>query len=421
MAGTGPADGPAAAVVAVIGGGPAGLIAAETLAAEDGLEVVLVEATAAPGRKLLLAGRGGLNLTHSEPLDVFLTRYGDSAGPIIDAVRRFPPEDLRVWCEGLGEETFVGSSGRVFPRSLRANRLLDAWLARLEQIGVRTLCSTRWTGWGDDDAHLLLETPSGPTAIRADAAVLTLGGASWPGTGSNGDWVQTLESSGVDVAPLRASNCGLDITWSQVFAERFAGAPVKNIGVACGDNSLRGELMVTELGLEGGAAYGLSRVVRAQLDAAGEATLHLDLRPDLEHLTLVDRLGRRRAKESRSKSLARLVGLAPVAIGLMREATGNDLPAGSEPLAALIKDTALVVSGTAPLERAISTAGGIRLAELDDRFMLNSRPGVFAAGEMLDWDAPTGGYLLQACFATGVAAARGAISWLHDRDARTTT
>lgn len=410
----------------VIGGGPAGLIAAETLAAgtvgaEAALDVVLVEAMATPGRKLLLAGRGGLNLTHSEPLDVFLSRYGDSADMIVDAVRRFTPADLRDWCESLGEETFVGSSGRVFPVGLRANRLLDAWLQRLEALGVRILGSTRWAGWGEDDVHLLLDTASGRTSIRADAVVLALGGASWPGTGSDGGWVKTIESSGVKVRALRASNCGLDITWSPVFAERFAGTPVKNVGVACGGHSLRGELMVTDHGLEGGAVYALSREVRAQLGAAGEAHLSLDLRPDLTRDALVDRLDRRRPKESTSKMLTRLAGLAPVAVGLMREATGNELPVASEPLAALIKDTGLVVDGTATLERAISTAGGISLGALDDRFMLASHPGVFVAGEMLDWDAPTGGYLLQASFATGVAAAKGAIAWLHARDARTTT
>ncbi len=410
-----------ATAVVVIGAGPAGLIAAETLAAAEGLDVVLVEAMAAPGRKLLLAGRGGLNLTHSEPLDAFLARYGNSAELVVDAVRRFPPADLRAWCDGLGGESFVGSSGRVFPRSMRANRLLDAWLARLDELGVRTRCSTRWVGWGSDVADPVFDTPSGPTAIHADAVVLALGGASWPGTGSDGAWVPTLESAGVEVAPLRASNCGLDITWSRLFAERFAGTPVKNVGVACGEHARRGELMVTEHGLEGGAAYALSREIRAQLEVAGRATLHLDLRPDLDHATLVERLGRRRAKESLSKCLARLAGLTPVAIGVMREATGNDLPSASEPLAALIKDTVVVARGTAPLGRAISSAGGIRLAEVDDRFMLISRPGVFVAGEMLDWDAPTGGYLLQASFATGVAAARGAIAWLQERDARTNT
>lgn len=401
--------------MAVVGGGPAGLIAAEVLASCGDVEVVVIEAMAAPGRKLLIAGRGGLNLTHSENLEAFLERYGDSAKVITDAVLRFTPAELRAWCEGLGEETFVGSSGRVFPRSFRANRLLDSWLSRLDGLGVALMCSTRWIGWDADGSGLLLETPSGPVGMRPDAVVVALGGASWPASGSDGAWVPVLQAAGIDVAPLRASNCGLDIAWSDVFAQRFAGEPVKNVAVGCGERWSRGELMVTEHGLEGGAAYALSREVRTQLDSSGSAALRLDLRPDLDRDVLAARLGARRPKESLSRSLTRLVGLTPVAVGLLREATANDLPPRAEQLADLIKDVELCVLGTSPLDRSISTAGGIRLREVDDTFMLRSRPGVFVAGEMLDWDAPTGGYLLQACFASGVAAAHGVIGWLQRR------
>ncbi len=406
--------------VAVVGGGPAGLIAAETLASAR-VDVVVVEAMAAPGRKLLLAGRGGLNLTHSEPLERFLSRYGDQAEQICSAVERFSPEDLRKWCEGLGEPTFVGSSGRVFPQSFRANRLLDAWLQRLDELGVRILSSTRWSGWGDESTDLVLGTPSGVEVLHPDAVVLALGGASWPGTGSDGRWVDDMVGSGVGVEPLRPSNCGLDICWTPVFSDRFAGTPLKNVAASCGDSSVRGELMMTEHGIEGGAAYALSRDVRKQLGRDGEAVLSLDLRPDLSHDSLQSRLDRRRPKESSSTMLTRLGGLPPVAIGLMREATGNNLPNEPGAIASLVKDVRLVVSGTAPIERAISTAGGVRLDQIDEHFMLRSRPGVFVAGEMLDWDAPTGGYLLQACFATGVAAARGAEGWLQRRNERTTT
>ena len=416
----------AAASALVVGAGPAGLVASERLAAA-GLVVTVVEQMPSPGRKFLLAGRGGLNLTHSEPLAQFLTRYGAADRRLLHAVEAFDPSALRTWAEDLGEPTFVGTSGRVFPESLRANGLLRSWLARLASLEVEIRTGVRWCGWTDDatdgasdDAHVLEELASGQRELfRPDVAVLALGGASWPTVGSNGHWVDTLRSDGIAVSDLRASNCGIDVVWTSVFADRFAGEPIKNVALTVGDRTVRGELMVTEHGLEGGAVYALSRELRSALDGAGSggagsggAVIHVDLRPDLSVEVLVDRLGRRRPKESLSTLLRRSAGLPPVAVGLLREATGNRLPSDHGELAALIRSVPLSVDGLAPIERAISTAGGLRFDQLDGHLMVRSRPGTFVAGEMLDWDAPTGGYLLQASFATGVAAAEGALRWL---------
>lgn len=404
----------------VVGAGPAGLIAAETLA-RAGLDVVVIEAMPAVGRKFLLAGRGGLNLTHSESLDRFLTRYGDAPDVLLEAVRRFPPRSLRNWCDDLGEQTFVGSSGRVFPRTFRANRLLDSWLERLHSLGVVIRVGTAWTGWGESDADLLITTNGSTSKLTADVAVLALGGGSWPTTGSDGRWMTLMDEVGVAVDPFRASNCGLDVAWTEVFAERFAGTAVKNVSVTCAETTVRGELMITEHGLEGGGAYSLSMVVREALARAGAAELIVDLRPDLSVKGLAERLGRGRSGSSLSTVLTRQGGLAPVAVGLMRESTGNTLAPDPVALAKLAKCMTLTVTGTAPLHRAISSVGGVGFDQVDDSLMLRARPGVFVAGEMLDWDAPTGGYLLQGCFATGVAAAEGAIAWDQARRARATT
>ena len=406
--------------VAVIGGGPGGLIAAEELAAV-GLAVVVIEAGASVGRKFLLAGRGGLNLTHSEPFDRFIERYGDAAPALRGALRAFSPDDLRDWSAGLGEATFVGSSGRVFPESFRANRLLDAWTERLVDAGVEVRTGLRWIDLGELQAPgdrprfvLRCEGSSGPEHVAADAVVLALGGASWPGTGSDGAWVPTLEAHGVAVGPLRPANSGAEVTWTQLFIDRFAGTPLKNVSVRCGTDAARGELMVTDHGLEGGALYALSTALRQELDEFGAANLFLDLLPDLGDAALRARLERRRPKDSMATVLGRHVGLAPVAIGLLREVTGNRLPSDDQSLVQLLRSARIEVSATAPIERAISTSGGVSLSEIDERFMLRRRPGVFVAGEMLDWEAPTGGYLLQATFATGVAAACGVVGWLAE-------
>lgn len=393
---------------AVLGAGPGGLMAAEVLAS-GGVDVTVYDAAAAPGRKFLVAGRGGLNLTHSEPLDRLLTRYGSAADRLAPAIRAFTPDDLRAWCTGLGQPTFVGSSGRVFPEDFRANRLLDAWLDRLDGLGVQLLASHRWHGWTPDGA-LRIEGPDGVRTVSAEITVLALGGASWPGTGSDGAWAPVLTGEGVVVTPLRPANSGVELDWTAVFAERFAGTPVKNVAVRCAGESARGELMVTEHGLEGGAVYALTRSLHDELDAAAGADLHVDLCPDLDVAAVRARLGRRRAKDSRATALGRHLGLSPAAVGLVRESTANVLPADDDELAALVKDVVLRVRASAPIERSISTGGGVALDEVDEDFMLRRRPGTYVVGEMLDWEAPTGGYLLQATFSSAVCAARAALA-----------
>lgn len=393
--------------VAVIGGGPAGLMAAE-VAAEAGASVTVHDAMPSLGRKFLLAGRGGLNLTHSEPLDAFLHRYGDAPPALGAAIHAFPPAALRAWAEGLGEETVVGSSGRVFPKSWKASPLLRAWLRRLDGLGVRIAPRHRWTGW-DEAGGLVFETPEGRRVVAApDATILALGGASWPRLGSDGGWLPILTAAGVEVTPLQPSNVALQVAWSEHFRERFAGEPLKRIAAMVGENGRRGEAVVTRGGLEGGVVYALSAPVRAALAATGEALLHVDLRPDLSEEALAAALAKPRAKQSVSTWLRKAAGLSTVAIGLLREAS-RELPAEPMALARTIKAVPVRVTGMAGLERAISTAGGVSFDAIDENLMLRARPRTFVVGEMLDWDAPTGGYLLQACFATAVAAARGAL------------
>ena len=397
--------------VAVIGGGPAGLAAAEAVAASGKVRVTVYDAMPSVGRKLLMAGRGGLNLTHGEPLDRFLERYREARPRLEPAIRAFGPEDLRSWAAGLGQETFVGSSGRVFPKAFKASPLLRAWLGRLSGLGVEVAQRHRWTGW-TGDGRLAFSTTDGDVAIAADAVVLALGGASWPRLGSDGRWVAGLRERGVRVSPLVASNSGFDVAWSPVMRERFAGEPLKGIALSFGDARVRGEAVVTASGLEGGAVYALSPRLRNAIALSGEALLHVDLKPDVSVDALVARLARSRPSESLSNRLRKAAGLAPVAVALLRDVAGSKMPREPAPLAALIKDVPLRLTGVRPLDRAISSAGGIAFDELDDRFMLKRLPGVFAAGEMIDWEAPTGGYLLQACWATGIAAGQGALSWL---------
>ena len=401
----------------VVGAGPAGLAAAEVLAGA-GLAVTVAERMPSPARKLLIAGRGGLNLTHGEPLERFLGRYRPHV-PLLDAaVRAFPPEALRAWCDGLGQPTFVGSSGRVFPQAFKASPLLRAWLARLDALGVVLRPRTRWTGWGPDGS-LLFAQPDGTAALRPDVAVLALGGASWPRLGSDGAWVPILAREGIPVAPLRAANAGFTVGWSAVFAQRFAGVPLKRIALSFGAARVRGEAVITADGIEGGAVYALSGPLRDAVLADGAAVATLDLRPDLDAAALAKRLAAARPDQSRATTLRKAAGLSPVAAGLLRESAresaGGALPAAPAALAGLIKAAPLRLTGIQPIARAISSAGGIGFQALDGRFMLAARPGTFAAGEMLDWEAPTGGYLLQASIATGRAAAAGALAWLAER------
>ena len=403
--------------VAIIGAGPAGLMAAEVLA-QGGAAVTVYDAMPSAGRKFLLAGRGGLNLTHSEALPQFLARYGKAKPQLAPAIDAFPPDRLRQWSEALGQPTFVGSSGRVFPEAFKASPLLRAWLRRLDSIGVQFALRHHWTGW-DGDGRLSFVTPDGSRAVEADATVLALGGASWPRLGSDGGWVETLAAKGVTISPLQPANCGFTVAWSDVFRDRFEGQPLKGAAFSFGMHTLRGEAVITRTGIEGGAIYALSANLREAVIASGEATSRIALRPDLDKNDLVARLSVPRGKQSFSNWLRKTAHLSPVGIGLLQEAavsSGVPLPSQSPAaLAGLINAVPVRLDGIAPIARVISTAGGISFDELDAGFMIRRLPGVFAAGEMLDWEAPTGGYLLQAAFATGAAAGRGALKWLEGR------
>lgn len=397
----------ARASAVVIGGGPAGLFAAETLA-KAGLAVAVHDRMPSVGRKFLMAGRGGLNLTHSEDHARFVSRYGEAAGwlsPMLDALA---PAGLVRWCEELGQETFVGSSGRVFPKAMKASPLLRAWLARLDRLGVRFVTRSRWRGFSPDGG-LVMAGEDGDTVLRPDVAVLALGGASWPRLGSDGSWSPVLRSAGVEVAELKPANVGWLLPWSGHFAGRFHGAPLKRIAITQGRRTVRGEAVITRGGLEGGVVYALGASVRDAL-RDGTAPISLDLRPDLGLDALRQRLEGPRAGASTATILRKRAGLSPEAAGVLREA--GPLPTEPEALAARIKDVRLAVTGLSDFDRAISSAGGVRREAVDDALMLKARPGLFVAGEMLDWEAPTGGYLLQASFATGHAAAMGALGWL---------
>ena len=403
---------------AVIGAGPAGLMAAEVLA-HGGASVTVYDAMPSAGRKLLMAGRGGLNLTHSEALPEFLKRYGEAMPRLESAIQAFPPDRLREWSEALGQPTFVGSSGRVFPKAFKASPLLRAWLRRLDSIDVQLKLRHRWTGW-DEDGRLLFQSPSGINVVDARANVLALGGASWPRLGSDGAWAETLAARGVAISSLRPANCEFAVAWSDIFRDRFEGQPLKGIALSFGARSLRGEVMVTRTGLEGGAVYALSAELREEIASTGQATLGIALRPDLQISDLIARLAAPRGKQSISNWLRKAAHLSPVAIGLLQEAaiaSGVSLSSLSpENLAGLVNAVPIELTGVAPIARAISTAGGIAFDELDADFMIRRLPGVFAAGEMLDWEAPTGGYLLQASFATGAAAGRGVLRWLNEAE-----
>ncbi len=392
---------------AVIGAGPAGLMAAEVLA-EAGLDVTIYERMASPARKLLMAGRGGLNLTHAENFDDFCSRYGEAQARLRPMLEAFGPEQLRQWCASLGQEVFVGTSGRVFPRAMKASPLLRAWLRRLDSLGTQFCLRHEFRGFARDAA--LFETPQGPLKIQADVFVLALGGASWPRLGSDGGWVAPLKVLGLESSLLRPANCGVFVMWSEFFAQKFQGQPLKNIALHAGEKSAKGEALMTRRGLEGGAVYALSGAIRDALAAGDEVVLHVDLRPDFSLEEITRRLSRPRGKTSLSNYLRKILGLSPVAMALLRES--GALPDETASLAARIKAVPLKIAGVGGLERAISTAGGIMWEALDEKLMARSRPGLFVAGEMLDWEAPTGGYLLTACFATGRAAGLAAADWV---------
>jgi uncharacterized flavoprotein (TIGR03862 family) len=403
--------------VAIIGAGPAGLMAAEVLA-QAGQVVTVYDAMPSAGRKFLMAGRGGLNLTHSEALPAFLARYGVAKEHLKPAIEALPPDNLREWSQALGQPTFVGSSGRVFPQAFKASPLLRAWLRRLDSMGVKFKLRHRWIGW-DDDGRLLFQNADGPHAVDASATVLALGGASWPRLGSDGAWVDALGAKGVTIPPLRPANCGFAVAWSDIFRDRFEGQPLKGIELSFGSHRVRGEAIITRGGIEGGAVYALSAELREAIAGSGHAIPSIALRAELKLDELVARLSVPKGKQTFSNFLRKAAHLPPVAIGLLQEAAiaaGTLLSSlSTASLAGLINAVPVRLTGTAPIGRAISTAGGIAFDELDADFMLRRMPGVFASGEMLDWEAPTGGYLLQASFATGAAAGRGAAKWLERR------
>ena len=362
-----------------------------------------------PGRKFLLAGRSGLNITHAEPLDQFVARYVPQHPQLERALRAFTPNDLRDWCQSLGEPTFVGSSGRVFPESFRTAPLLRSWLRRLDDHGVRLQVGHRWRGW-TDEGHLRFESDSAAsTVVSCDAAIFALGGPSWPHVSSDGGWAHELARAGIAMTPFAPANCGVHVAWSQVLRDRFEGAPIKNATFSVGDVSARGDVVITATGLEGGPIYALGPALREQL-ASGAASVVIDLHPDLPIDQLTGRLSKRRAKASVSSWL-RSAGISDIAVSLAREVTSNSLPEQPADLARLLKTLPVPIDAMQPIDRAISAAGGVRFDAIDDNWMLIERPGSFVAGEMIDWEAPTGGYLLQACFSTAVAAAQGALAW----------
>ncbi|GGD53902.1 TIGR03862 family flavoprotein [Pseudoxanthomonas indica] len=402
-------------VVAVIGGGPAGLFAAETLRAA-GLAVDLYEAQGSVGRRFLIAGKGGLNLTHSDPAPLFASRYRERAGEVASWLQDFDAQALRDWAAGLGVETFVGSSGRVFPTDLKAAPLLRGWVRRLREQGVRFHVQYRWTGWQPDGA-LRFATPAGETTVQADAVLLALGGASWPELGGNSDWLAPLAERGVDIAPLQPANCGFDIAWSPFLAERHAGAPLKPVVAHWHDahghaQSLQGECVITRHGIEGSLIYALSAMLRDTIRRDGQAVLTLDLAPGRDEARLQRELGKPRGSRSLSEHLRRHAGLDSLRVALLHEVLDKPALHDTATLVRTIKRLPLLLTAPRPIEEAISSAGGIRLEAMDEHLMLRELPGVFAAGEMLDWEAPTGGYLLTASYASGRRAARGVIDWL---------
>ena len=409
--------------VAVVGGGPAGLMAAEGLL-QAGLDVHLFDAMPTVGRKFLLAGKGGLNLTHSEPLEPFIARYGGRAPWVGRWLKAFGPSELRAWSEALGVSTFVGSSGRVFPREMKAAPLLRAWLHLLKSQGLQLHCRHRWSGWQPGDAATLLRllTPDGPRQLQPAAVVLALGGASWPQLGSDGAWTPWLQARGVDVAPLRPSNCGFDVGWSPYFAQRFAGAPLKTVRLCLEDGTGEpfdqpGEFVATATGIEGSLVYAVSARLREAIARDGQATIRLDLLPGRSETALAQALARGRGARSWPSHLKEAAGLQGVKAALLRERWSAEelselLARQPGLLAREIKAWPLRVLAPRPVAEAISTAGGVRLEDLDERGMLRTLPGVFCAGEMLDWEAPTGGYLLSACMASGAWVASGVRDWL---------
>ena len=403
------------AQVAIIGGGPAGLIAAETLI-EQGVSVDLYDRMPSAGRKFLIAGKGGLNLTHSEPFPEFLKKYGEREIKLSPYLTQFGPTQIQQWAKQYGINTFIGTSGRVFPVGMKAAPLLYAWKTRLIELGVTFLFRHEWTGFAPDGS--LIFKHGDQTLIKKYQAVLfAMGGASWSRTGSKGDWVPIFEAAGIKVDPFKPSNCGFDVLWTDHFKSKFDGNPLKTIQVGLIDAKgeliqKKGEFIVTHAGLEGSLIYALSAKIRSGIEQNGQTTIYLDLLPDLSTEELFQRLSKERGKRSFSSFLEKTTGLNGVKLGLLWEFIPREDLANPEKCAQAIKHLPITLTTPHPLEEAISSAGGVDFEEMDDRLMLKKIPGVFCAGEMLDWEAPTGGYLITACFATGVAAANGILSRL---------
>jgi flavoprotein, HI0933 family/uncharacterized flavoprotein, PP_4765 family len=416
--------------VAIIGGGPAGLMAAEVISVQ-GVKVDVYDSMPSLGRKFLLAGKGGLNITHSEPFERFVSRYGDRRANIEPLLNVFGPEELRQWVHGFGIETFVGTSGRVFPVGMKASPLLRAWLKRLNDSGVTFHLRHKWTGFyniapaavlgsapqedfANDTASSILKfkTPDGEKEVKANAVVLALGGGSWARLGSDGAWTSWLRDVGAEVKPLRPSNCGFEVAWSAHFRERFEGHPIKSVVLSFGPFHQQGEFIVTKEGVEGSLIYAASALLRDEIEARGKAVIMLDLAPDRSHEWLVERLSRSRGSRSMASHLEKTVNLKGVKAGLLHEFVSKEDLLHLQPLAHFIKHLPVPLIATRPLDEAISSAGGVTFESLDDHLMLRSRPGIFCAGEMLDWEAPTGGYLITTCMTSGYAAGHGVLRWI---------
>ena len=400
---------PMTKTVAIIGGGPAGLMAAEVLSQNADLQIDVYDAMPSLGRKFLMAGKSGLNLTHSEPFEKFVSRY--SRKEVEAWLHAFTPDNLRTWAKELGVDTFVGTSGRVFPVGMKASPLLRAWIQRLSASGVTFHLRHKLSGL-PADTSLHFETPNGNVAVKADAVILALGGGSWRKLGSDGAWVEWLRQAGVKVEPLRPANCGFDVAWSSVFKEKFDGQPVKSVIVSFGAFHQQGEFIITQEGVEGSLVYAASALLRDAIEASGTAAMTLDLAPDRTEAQLVERLSKPRGSRSMASHLEKAVGIKGVKAGLLREFVPKEEFANEARLAFYIKNLPVPLVATRPLDEAISSAGGVRFEMLDQGLMLKHHPGIFCAGEMIDWEAPTGGYLLTACFASGRWAGAGVKKWL---------
>lgn len=397
--------------VAIIGGGPAGLMAVEVLSGHR-VKVDVYDSMPSLGRKFLMAGKSGLNLTHSEPFDGFVSRYGRRSKEIETWLKDFTPDDLREWAHGLGVETFVGTSGRVFPKEMKASPLLRAWLKRLSDAGVTFHLKHKWVGWNEDKS-LKFQTPDEIKNIKADAVILALGGGSWSRLGSDGAWIHWLSQAGVEVESLKPANCGFDVAWSPHFREKFNGHPIKSVVLSFESFHQQGEFIVTKEGVEGSLIYAASALIRDAIETKGNAVISLDLAPDRSHEWLVEKLSKPRGSRSMSSHLEKTIGIKGVKAGLLYEFVSKEDFTNVEKLASFIKQLPIPLIAPRPLDEAISTAGGVTFESLDENLMLHEIRGVFCAGEMLDWEAPTGGYLLTACFASGRVAGYSVLKWLE--------